>query len=128
MTDSTRLRAVPKGAPDGSSVQASTRASTRRFLTPNHAFNRGFLLSDPAAIVDGVTQQPQRHVDDGLPPLPGPDASDDERGRVVMARFVARHGAPPLEDYRRVYAGAGAEWPGDDEIRRRHPVAPDIAG
>lgn len=128
MTDSTRSRAVPKGAPDGSSVQASNPRLQSTLPDATHAFNRGFLLSNPAAIVDGVTQQPQRHVDDGFPPLPGPDASDDERGRVVMARFVARHGAPPLEDYRRVYAGAGAEWPGDDEIRRRHPVAPDIAG
>jgi len=61
----------------------------------------------------------------GLPPLAPPVASDDERARAIMARMVARHGAPSLEDYRRAYAGFGAEWPGDDEIRRRHPVAPD---
>jgi hypothetical protein len=44
-----------------------------------------------------------------------------------MARMVARHGAPSLADYRRAYAGFGVEWPGDEEIRRRHPVAPDTA-
>lgn len=71
----------------------------------------------------------QQHQVDvaGLPPLAPPDASDDERARAIMARMVARHGAPSLEDYRRAYAGFGAEWPGDDEIRRRHPVAPDTA-
>jgi hypothetical protein len=63
----------------------------------------------------------------GLPPLPPPDASDDERARAIIARMVARFGAPSLEDYRRAYAAFGAEWPGDEEIRRRHPVAPDTA-
>ena len=42
-----------------------------------------------------------------------------------MARLVARHGAPTLDDYRRTYEAAGLEWPGDDEIRCRHPVADD---
>ena len=63
----------------------------------------------------------------GLPPLALPDASEDERARAIMARMVARHGAPRLEDYRRAYAGFGAQWPGDEEIRRRHIVAPDTA-
>ncbi|HXT45846.1 MAG TPA: hypothetical protein VN748_17320 [Pseudonocardiaceae bacterium] len=63
----------------------------------------------------------------GLPPLAPPDASDDERARAVMARLVARIGAPSLEDYRRAYAGCGVAWPGDEEIRRRHPVATDPA-
>jgi hypothetical protein len=60
-----------------------------------------------------VTRRDQ--VNDRLPPLP------------IMARLVARIGAPTLEDYRRAYAGCGAPWPGDDEIRRRHPVAADPA-
>ncbi|MGH3722376.1 MAG: hypothetical protein ACRDRI_26755 [Pseudonocardiaceae bacterium] len=63
----------------------------------------------------------------GLPPLAAPEAGEDERARAIMARMVARHGAPSLEDYRRAYAGFGAEWPGDEEIRRRHIVAPDTA-
>jgi hypothetical protein len=64
---------------------------------------------------------------EGLPPLPPLDASDDERARAIMGRLVARVGAPTLEDYRRAYAGCGVPWPGDEEIRRRHPVATDPA-
>jgi hypothetical protein len=44
-----------------------------------------------------------------------------------MARMVARHGAPSLEDYRRAYASFGVEWPDDEEIRRRHMVMPETA-
>jgi hypothetical protein len=88
-----------------------TRAAFRRFIPP--------------ATVARVTRQHQ--VDDSLPPLPSPDANDAERGEAIMARLVARIGAPSLEDYRRAYAGCGAPWPGDDEIRRRHPVAADPA-
>lgn len=80
-----------------------TRAAFRRFIPP--------------ATVARVTRQHQ--VDDSLPPLPSPDATD--------AELVARIGAPSLEDYRRACAGCGAPWPGDDGIRRRHPVAADPA-
>ena len=59
----------------------------------------------------------------GLLPLAGPEASDDERAQAIVARMVARHGAPAIEDYRRVYEQSGVPWPGDEEIRRRHPVA-----
>lgn len=59
----------------------------------------------------------------GLPPLASPDASDDERARAIVARMVARYGAPTIEDYRRVYEQSGVPWPSDEEIRRRHPVA-----
>ena len=86
----------------------------------------GFVLWPPPATVARVRQQHQVDAA-GLPPLAPPDASDDERARAIMARMVARHGAPSLEDYRRAYAGFGAEWPGDDEIRRRHIVAADTA-
>jgi hypothetical protein len=82
-------------------------------------------LSTPPATVAHVT--PQHKIDDGLPPLPNPEATDTERGEAIMARLVARIGAPSLEDYRRAYVGCGAPWPGDDEIRRRHPVAADPA-
>lgn len=67
------------------------------------------------------------HVDAGLPPLAPPDASDEERDRAIVARMIARHGAPSLADYRRVYAACGLDWPGDEEIRHRHPVAADPA-
>ena len=64
-------------------------------------------------------------IDDGLPPLAAPDASGGERSRAIVARrMVARFGAPTIEDYRRVYEQAGLSWPGDEEIRRWHPVAP----
>lgn len=59
-----------------------------------------------------------------LPPLASPDADPDERGASIEARLVARKGvAPRLDDYRRSYAACGLEWPGDDEVRRRHPVS-----
>src|SRR5262249_46567252 len=38
-------------------------------------------------------------IDEGLPPLAAPDASGTERNRAIVARMVARHGAPSLEDY-----------------------------
>jgi hypothetical protein len=60
---------------------------------------------------------------DGLPLLAPPDASDEERASAIVARMVARHGAPSIEDYRRVYEQSGVPWPGDEEIRRLHPVA-----
>jgi hypothetical protein len=67
----------------------------------------------------------QQQLDaDGLPPLSPPEACNDERATAIVARMVARHGAPSIDDYRRVYEQSGAPWPGDDEIRRRHPVAP----
>ncbi|HEV7828717.1 MAG TPA: hypothetical protein VGP04_07665 [Pseudonocardiaceae bacterium] len=36
----------------------------------------------------------QHQVDDSLPALPSPNATDDERGEAIMARLVARS-APP---------------------------------
>ena len=70
---------------------------------------------------------PQRHVDAGLPPLASLEARDEERDQAIVARMIARHGAPSLHDYRRVYAACGLDWPGNEEIRRRHPVATDPA-
>jgi hypothetical protein len=92
---------------------------------PAIRLGRHFRRSIPPATVAQVTRRDQ--VNDRLPPLPSPDATDAERGKAIMARLVARIGAPTLEDYRRAYAGCGAPWPGDDEIRRRHPVAADSA-
>lgn len=87
----------------------------------------GLVLCVPPAMVARVIQPHQADVDADLPPLAPLDASDDERARAIMARMVARFGAPSLGDYRRAYTAFGAEWPGDDEIRRRHPVASDTA-
>lgn len=74
-----------------------------------------------------MTQQRDHQAGESLPPLAGPDATDDERSAAIVARMVARYGAPSLEDYRRVYAACRAVWPGDDEIHRRHPVADPAA-
>ncbi|MGH3904049.1 MAG: hypothetical protein ACRDTE_07670 [Pseudonocardiaceae bacterium] len=72
-----------------------------------------------------VTHMTQHHqADTGLPPLPSPTASPEERADAVEARLLARVGAAPsLDDYRRAYASCGEPWPGDDEIRQLHPVA-----
>ncbi len=70
-----------------------------------------------------MTQHYQADI--GLPPLPLPTASPEERADAMEARLLARVGvAPSLDDYRRAYASCGAPWPGDDEIRQLHPVAP----
>jgi hypothetical protein len=68
----------------------------------------------------------QCRTDEGLPPLAPPETSETECNRAIVARMVARHGAPSPEDYRRVYTACGLDWPGDDEIRR-HPVAAPAA-
>jgi len=70
-----------------------------------------------------MTQHDQ--ADAGLPPLPSPTASPEERADAVEARLLARVGvAPSVDDYRRAYVSCAAPWPGDDEIRQLHPVAP----
>lgn len=70
-----------------------------------------------------VTQHYQ--ADAGLPPLPSPSASPEERAEAVEARLLARVGiAPSLEDYRRAYSSCGMPWPGDEQIRQLHPVTP----
>ena len=80
------------------------------------------MLSSLPDTVARVTQQHQLDAE-VLPPLAAPDASDDERAEAIVARMVARYGAPTIEDYRKVYEQSGVPWPGDEEIRRRHPVA-----
>jgi hypothetical protein len=78
---------------------------------------------DPCATVSHVTQD--QAAESHLPPLPLPSATPEDRADAVEARLLARVGSPPsLDDYRRAYASCGAPWPGDDEIRRLHPVAP----
>ncbi len=107
--------------------QAIYRASTQvsRCPTALHAVGSGcFGLVPTTGYRAHVTQQ-QHQLGECLPPLAAPDASDDERARAIEARMVARHGAPSIEDYRRAYDGFGAEWPGEQEIRRRHLVAPN---
>ena len=86
---------------------------------------RAVMRAGWACICTGYRGPVMRHQVHGvLPALAGSDASADERGRAIVARMVARHGAPSIEDYRRVYASCGVPWPGDEEIRRRYPVGP----
>lgn len=92
-------------------------------MSPRSLFRRCDRQDDPrSATVTLVTQHHQ--ADTGLPPLPLPSASPEERADAVEARLLARVGvAPSMDDYRRAYASCGAPWPGDEEIRRLHPVA-----
>lgn len=60
--------------------------------------------------------------DHRAPSLGSESGDDDARAEHVVARMVQRHGAPGLEHYRAVYANLGVPWPGDEEIRRIHPV------
>lgn len=69
-----------------------------------------------------MSQQQERAVGD-FPPPAAPDASPADRARAFELRQAARFGAPSLDQLRRAYDGWGREWPGDDEIRRRHVVA-----
>lgn len=72
----------------------------------------------PSATATRVTPHETNVDATSLPPLAAPDASDDDRTRAIMARIVARYDAQLLEDYRRAYAGFGAEWPGDKAALR----------
>jgi hypothetical protein len=69
----------------------STVHCRRRTFAPRRG--RAFRRSVPPATVARVTRQHQ--VDDSLPALPSPNATDDERGEAIMARLVARS-APQL--------------------------------
>ncbi len=50
-------------------------------------------------------------------------AARDPRHDAVVRAHANRFGAPGLEHYRRVYAAAGREWPGEDWVRSHYPVA-----
>ena len=56
----------------------------------------------------------------GVPPSHEVARDADE----AFARMLARDGLPSLAEYRRVYESFGIPWPGDDEVRRLHPVDP----
>jgi len=50
-------------------------------------------------------------------------APRDPRHIYISQMMAERFGAPTLADYRRAYDSHSAPWPGDDYIRRHHPVA-----
>ncbi|MGH3810064.1 MAG: hypothetical protein ACRDRU_26280 [Pseudonocardiaceae bacterium] len=47
----------------------------------------------------------------------------DPRHIQISQMMAGRFGAPTLAHYRRAYDSSGTPWPGDDCIRRNHPVA-----
>ncbi|MGH8921672.1 MAG: hypothetical protein ACRD0H_25605 [Actinomycetes bacterium] len=47
----------------------------------------------------------------------------DPRHIQISQIMAGRFGAPTLAHYRRAYDSSGTPWPGDDCIRRNHPVA-----
>jgi antitoxin (DNA-binding transcriptional repressor) of toxin-antitoxin stability system len=51
------------------------------------------------------------------------DTQAQHAARAITQRMTDRFGAPTLAHYRRVYESSGHPWPGDEEIRRRFPVA-----
>jgi hypothetical protein len=66
-----------------------------------------------------------RRIADVVPPTEVGDERDHERADQATRAFLAATGgpAPTLEHYRRVYASAGADWPGDDVARTWFPVS-----
>lgn len=91
-------------------------------------------MEDPAALaraIDRVTRGEVVHlvregrlVADLVPA--GADSTATQAlqaARAITQRMANRFGAPTLAHYRRVYESCGQPWPGEEEIRRRLPVA-----
>jgi antitoxin (DNA-binding transcriptional repressor) of toxin-antitoxin stability system len=91
-------------------------------------------VEDPAALaraIDRVTRGEVVHLLRGGRPVADlvPASADAtstqalQAARAITQRMAERFGAPTLAHYRRVYESCGQPWPGEDEIRRRFPVA-----
>lgn len=91
-------------------------------------------VEDPATLaraIDRVARGEVVHlVRDGRPVADLVPAGADSReaqaqqvARAVTERMAERFGAPTVAHYQRVYESCGQPWPGDEEIRRRFPVA-----
>ena len=91
-------------------------------------------VEDPAALaqaLERVTRGEIVHlVRDGRPVAdlvpPGTDSTTthaQQAARAITQRMANRFGAPTLAHYQRVYESCGQPWPGEQEIRRRFPVA-----
>jgi antitoxin (DNA-binding transcriptional repressor) of toxin-antitoxin stability system len=89
---------------------------------------------DPRQVAEAIARAAQgavvhlvrdgRAVADIVPAMPQPGrAPRDPRHVQISQMMAARFGAPTLADYRRAYDSCGTSWPGDDYIRRNHPVA-----
>lgn len=65
-----------------------------------------------------------RPVADLVPAGAGSRAGQAQHAaRAITQRMADRFGAPTMAHYRRVYESCGHPWPGEEEIRRRFPVA-----
>lgn len=89
-------------------------------------------MEDPAILaraIDRVAHGEVVHlVRDGRPvadlvPAAATDSSATQAARAITQRMADRFGAPTLAHYRRVYESCAQPWPGEEEIRRRFPVA-----
>ncbi|HWR48390.1 MAG TPA: hypothetical protein VN327_12395 [Pseudonocardiaceae bacterium] len=101
----TRVHATFEASPDDPHLVAEAIARAAEGAVVH-------LVRDGPAVADIVpaTTQPAR-------------APRDPRHIQISEMMAERFGAPTLADYRRAYDSSGAPWPGEDYIRRNHPVA-----
>ncbi len=82
---------------------------------------------DPQQIAEGATVhlvRDDRAIADIVPTTAQPARAPRDPRHIQISQMMAeRFGAPTLAHYRRAYASSGAPWPGEDDIRRHHPVA-----
>ncbi len=90
-------------------------------------------MEDPAALARAIDRVARgevvhlvrngRPVADLVPAGADSSAAQAQQATRAITRMADRFGAPTLAHYRRVYESCGQPWPGDEEIRRRFPLA-----
>jgi antitoxin (DNA-binding transcriptional repressor) of toxin-antitoxin stability system len=89
---------------------------------------------DPQQVADAIARAAEgavvhlvrdgRAVADIVPATAQPGRAPRDPRHIQISQMMAqRFGAPTLADYRRAYDSSRTSWPGDDYIRRNHPVA-----
>lgn len=89
---------------------------------------------DPQEVAEAITRAAQgavvhlvrdgRAVADIVPATAQPARALRNLRHIEISQMMAeRFGAPTLAHYRKAYDSNGTPWPGDDYIRRNHPVA-----
>ena len=117
-------------------VAAVVDGRDRLLLATVTRVNPAFEVSpdDPQEVAEAIARAAEgavvhlvrdgRAVADIVPATAHPvRALRDPRHIQISQMMADRFGAPTLADYRRAYDSSGAPWPGDDYIRRNHPVA-----
>ncbi len=102
----------------------------------DHRVNPAFEVSpdDPQEVAEAIARAAEgavvhlvrdgRAVADIVPATAQPARALRDPRHIQISQMMAdRFGAPTLADYRRAYDSSGKPWPGDDYIRRNHPVA-----